>query len=48
MEQILRLFPRSLREPVQKSGIFQKPLEEIRIRVKEPLMFCTGEGGNFS
>lgn len=47
MEQILRLFPVPLREPVQKSGIFQKPLEEIRIRVKEPLMFCTGEGEFF-
>ncbi len=47
MEQILRLFPVHLREPVRKSGIFEKPLEEIRIRVNEPLMFRTGEGEFF-
>lgn len=47
MEQILRLFPIHLREPVRKSGIFDKPLEEIRIRVNEPLMFRTGEGEFF-
>ena len=32
MEQILRLFPVPLREPVQKSGIFQKPLERSKIK----------------
>lgn len=47
MEQILRLFPAHLREPVRKSGIFEKSLEEIRIRVNEPLMFRTGEGEFF-
>lgn len=47
MEQILRLFPVPLREPVRKSGIFEKTLEEIRIRVNEPLIFRTGEGEFF-
>lgn len=47
MEQILRLFPVHLREPVRKSGIFEKTLEEIRIRVNEPLIFRTGEGEFF-
>lgn len=47
MEQIVRLFPAYLREAVQRSGVFAKHLEEIRIRVNEPVMFCTGEGEFF-
>ena len=47
MEQILQLFPVYLREPIQKSGIFKKQLEEIRVRVNQPLIFRTGEGEFF-
>lgn len=44
MEQLIRLFPVPLREPVRACGIFEKPLEEIRVRVNAPLMFLTAEG----
>jgi stage III sporulation protein AA len=47
MEQIIRLFPVALRDSIRKSGIFDRQLEEIRIRVNEPLMFTTAKGDFF-
>ena len=47
MEQLIRLFPVSMREAIRRSGIFEKQLEEIRVRVNAPLMFLTAEGELF-
>ncbi len=44
MQQIIRLFPLHLREQIEKSSVFQRSLEEIRVRVNQYLMFLTAEG----
>lgn len=44
MQQIIRLFPLRLREQIEKSGIFDRSLEEIRVRTDQYLMFLTAEG----
>jgi stage III sporulation protein AA len=43
-EQLIRIFPVHLRESIQGADICQKRLEEIRIRVGQPLMFLDSEG----
>lgn len=47
MQQILRLFPPSMRDQLLMSGILQKQLEEIRIRVNQPISFWSREGEFF-
>ena len=47
MQQIIRLFPPAVRGGLEKSGIFSRGLEEIRVRVNEYLMFRTAEGELF-
>ena len=47
MQQILRLFPPQLREWIRESGILSRNLEEIRIRVQQPLLFFCREGEFF-
>ena len=46
-EQILKLFPLHMREKLKKADIRQDTLEEIRIRVGQPLMFLYGDGEYF-
>ncbi len=41
MQRIIRLFPIHMRESLEKSGVFKRDLEEIRVRVNEYLMFLT-------
>jgi stage III sporulation protein AA len=43
-EQLIRIFPVHLRESVRGADICQQRLEEIRIRVGQPLMFLDSEG----
>lgn len=47
MQQIIRLFPPSVRGRLEQSGIFSRGLEEIRVRVNEYLMFRTADGELF-
>lgn len=46
-EQILKLFPIHMRERLQQADIDQDTLEEIRVRVGQPLMFLHGDGEYF-
>jgi stage III sporulation protein AA len=43
-EQLIRIFPVHLREAIRQADICQQRLEEIRIRVGQPLMLLDGEG----
>ncbi|MCC8029765.1 MAG: stage III sporulation protein AA [Lachnospiraceae bacterium] len=47
MQQIIRLFPIHMRDSLTKSGVFERNLEEIRVRVNEYLMFRTAQGELF-
>ena len=47
MQQIVRLFPLYMRDSILKCGIFDRNLEEIRVRVNEYLIFRTAEGELF-
>lgn len=47
MDQIIRLFPIHMREDIRRSGIFERELEEIRVRVNGYLMFLTSRGELF-
>lgn len=50
MEQILRLFPIRIRECFLKANIFEKfvgELEEIRVRVNQPIELLTASGAYF-
>ncbi|MCD8132343.1 MAG: stage III sporulation protein AA [Clostridiales bacterium] len=47
MQQIIRLFPIHMRDNLAKSGVFERDLEEIRVRVNEYLMFLTARGELF-
>lgn len=42
-EQLLRLFPLHMREKLRQADIDQGTLEEIRVRVGQPLMFLYGD-----
>ncbi|MCU6760968.1 Uncharacterized protein conserved in bacteria [uncultured Roseburia sp.] len=44
MEQMIQLFPLHLRKEINDSRIFEKEIEEIRIRVAQPLIVITGKG----
>ena len=44
MQQIIRLFPLDMRGDLEACGIFDRGLEEIRIRVNQYLMFRTASG----
>lgn len=43
-EQILKLFPLHMRDGLVQAEIEQERLEEIRVRVGQPLMFLFGDG----
>ena len=50
MEQILRLFPIRIREYFLETDIFEKfsgELEEIRVRVNQPIELVTARGAYF-
>ena len=47
MQQIIRLFPLDMRRNLETCGIFDRGLEEIRIRGNEYLMFRTASGELF-
>ncbi len=44
MEQIMQLFPLHLRGQLKQSGCFTKEVEEIRVRIHQPLLVCSGGG----
>lgn len=43
-EQLMKIFPLHMREILKKTDLVQDDLEEIRVRVGQPLMFLTGKG----
>lgn len=50
MEQILKLFPVHIRKVMEQAEVFQRlsqKLEEIRVRVNQPLELVTAEGAYF-
>ena len=42
-EQIISIFPKQIKAALRKAAIDQKQLEEIRVRVNQPLIFMDGE-----
>lgn len=44
MQDIIELFPLHLREQVQESGVFQRDVEELRIRIGQPVLAWTRYG----
>lgn len=44
MQDIIELFPIHMREKVQDSGVFQRDVEELRIRIGQPVLAWTRYG----
>lgn len=50
VEQILKLFPMHIRKVMEQAEVFQRlsqKLEEIRVRVNQPLELVTADGAYF-
>lgn len=47
LEAVLRLFPEQIRSGIQRCGVLDGQLEEIRIRVDQPIQFCMGSEERF-